>query len=86
MGSYICLSYFHPFQMFFIHIDKFYLFLILFSSNLPTLYNVKKIVWPIVYAVFSVVSQCTFSIEVACCLEDGKNKSLIGDLYKLQDS
>jgi hypothetical protein len=26
-----------------------------FSSNLPTLYNVEKIVWPTVYAIFSVL-------------------------------
>jgi hypothetical protein len=37
MGSYICLSYFHPFQHIFIHIDKFYPFFIHCSSDLPTL-------------------------------------------------
>jgi hypothetical protein len=55
VGSYICLSYFHPFQQFFIHNDKFCPFFIPFSSNLPTLYNVEKIVWPTIYAVFCVV-------------------------------
>jgi hypothetical protein len=54
MGLYIRLSYFHPFQQFFIQIDNFYPFFIHCSSNLPTLYNVKEIVWPTVYAVFSV--------------------------------
>jgi hypothetical protein len=55
MGLYIRLSYFHPFQQFFIHIDKFYPFFIHCSSNLPTLNNVEKIVWPTVYAVLGVV-------------------------------
>jgi hypothetical protein len=59
VGLYIRLSYFHPFQQFFIHIDKFYPFFIHYSSNLPTLNNVKKIVWPTVYAVLGVVkSRC----------------------------
>jgi hypothetical protein len=56
VGSYIHPSYFHPFQQFFIHMDKLYSFFIHCSSNLPTLYNVEKIVWPTVYAVFSVVT------------------------------
>jgi hypothetical protein len=47
----------------FIHIDIFSFF-IPFSSNLPTLYNVEKIVWPTVYAVFSVVS-LTLSRQIA---------------------
>jgi hypothetical protein len=55
VSSYIRLSYFHLFQQCFIHIDIFYPFFIHFSSNLPTLYNVEKIVWPTVYAVFCVV-------------------------------
>jgi hypothetical protein len=57
VGSYIRLLYFYPFQYFFIHIDKFYLFSIHFSSNLLILYNVKKIVWPTEYDVFSVVNK-----------------------------
>jgi hypothetical protein len=56
VGLYIRLSYFHPFQQFFIHIDKFYPFFIHYSSNLPTLNNVEKIVWPTVYAVLGVAS------------------------------
>jgi hypothetical protein len=56
MGLYIRLSYFHPFQQFFIHIDKFYPFFIHSSSNLPILNNVEKIVWPTVYAVLGVAS------------------------------
>jgi hypothetical protein len=55
MGLYIRLSYFHPFQQFFIHIDKFYLLFSHYSSKLPTLNNVEKIIWPTVYAVLGVV-------------------------------
>jgi hypothetical protein len=55
VGSYIHLTFFHPFQQVFIHIDNYFLFFINLSSNLSTLYNVKKIVWPIIYAVFNVV-------------------------------
>jgi hypothetical protein len=55
VGLYIRLSYFHPFQQFFIHIDIFYPFFIHYSSNLPTLNNVEKIVWPTVYVVLGVV-------------------------------
>jgi hypothetical protein len=55
MGLYIHLSYFHPFQQFFIYIDKFYPFFIHYSSNLLTLNNVEKIVWPTVYAILGVV-------------------------------
>jgi hypothetical protein len=56
VGSYIHLSHFHLFQPFFIHIDIFFPFSINFSSNLHTLYNVEKIVWPTVYAVFGVAN------------------------------
>jgi hypothetical protein len=55
VDSYIRQSYFHPFQQFFIHIDKFYPFFIHCSSNLPILNNFKKIVWLTIYAVFNVV-------------------------------
>jgi hypothetical protein len=55
VGLYIRLSYFHPFQQFFIHFDKFYPFFIHYSSKLPTLNNVEKIVWPTVYAILGVV-------------------------------
>jgi hypothetical protein len=55
VGLYIRLSYFHPFQQFFIHIDKFYPFFIHYSSNLPTLNNVEKIEWPTVYAILGVL-------------------------------
>jgi hypothetical protein len=55
VGSYIHLTLFHPFQQVFIYIDNFFPFLINLSSNLSTLYNVEKIVWPTVYAVFSIV-------------------------------
>jgi hypothetical protein len=55
VGLCIRLSYFHPFQQFFIHFDKFYPFFIHYSSNLPILNNVEKIVWPTIYAVLGVV-------------------------------
>jgi hypothetical protein len=55
VGLYIRQSYFHPFQRFFIHIDEFYPFFIHYSSNLPILNNVEKIVWPTVYVVLGVL-------------------------------
>jgi hypothetical protein len=59
---YIHLSYFHPFQQFFIQIDKFHPFFIHYSSNLPTLYNVEEIVWPTVYVVFIVVTKAIYAL------------------------
>jgi hypothetical protein len=59
VGSYIRLSYFHPFQQFFIHSDKFYPFFIHYSSNLPILYNVEKIVWSTLNVVFRVAIVAT---------------------------
>jgi hypothetical protein len=67
VGLYIHLSYFHPFQQFFIHVDKFYPFFIHYSSNFPTLNNVEKIVWPTVYAVLGVVPNLFPTVVPSSC-------------------
>jgi hypothetical protein len=77
MGLYIRLSYFHPFQQSFIHFDKFHSFFIHYSSKLPTLNNVEKIVWPTVYAVFGVVDFVAFCCKTSNFLEYYKIRKLI---------